>query len=125
MLIYTKPPRSKPKPVSRAVREANERHRAWLKENNYLVEGTRKSRKTLIVDAEDDRKLPPLSNTVPHGVAAKRSIDDHRWKRDLKESPQTIEAIEQKKKRIAPPYSKGAAQYITDGDDPKTLGKKV
>lgn len=65
-----------------------------------------------------------LSNGVGNGF--KKSIDDYKWKRDREESPETIEAIEMKKKRIAPAYSKGALQYITDDvENIKTLGKKI
>jgi hypothetical protein len=34
------------------------------------------------------------------------------------------EEIAKKRKRIAPLYNKGAAQYITDETDPKTIGRK-
>jgi hypothetical protein len=33
--------------------------------------------------------------------------------------------VDEKRLRIAPPYSKGAYQYITDLKDLSTLGKKV
>jgi hypothetical protein len=35
------------------------------------------------------------------------------------------EEIERKKKRTAPLYNKGGYQYISDGEDPTTLGRKV
>lgn len=35
------------------------------------------------------------------------------------------EEIERKKKRVAPLYSKGGYQYITDYEDLTTIGKKV
>jgi hypothetical protein len=65
-----------------------------------------------------------LSNEVSNGF--KKSIDDYKWKKDKEESFQTIEEIERKKKRIAPAYSKGAMQYITDdAENIKTLGRKI
>ena len=35
------------------------------------------------------------------------------------------EEIERKKLRVAPLYSKGGYQYITDDTDLKTIGRKV
>lgn len=47
-------------------------------------------------------------------------VDDH----DAREAVAQQE-IERKKKRIAPHYSKGPYQYLTDDVDPTTLGRKV
>lgn len=68
----------------------------------------------------------PLSNTIPGGIAAKRDVlNDHKWKRDQQETAETVRAIEEKAKRVAPAYNKGATQYITDGTDAKYLGRKI
>lgn len=68
----------------------------------------------------------PLSNTIPGGIAAKRDVlNDHKWKRDQQETPETVRAIEEKAKRVAPAYNKGATQYITDGTEAKYLGRKI
>ena len=42
-----------------------------------------------------------------------------------KESPEVREAIIAKSKRLAPAYNKGAVQYVTDGADIETLGRKI
>lgn len=42
-----------------------------------------------------------------------------------KESPEVQAAIVAKSMRLAPAYNKGAVQYITDGEDLTTLGRKV
>ena len=42
-----------------------------------------------------------------------------------KESPEVREAIIAKSKRLAPAYNKGAVQYVTDGADIETLGRKM
>jgi hypothetical protein len=42
-----------------------------------------------------------------------------------KESPEVRDAIIAKSKRLAPAYSKGAVQYITDDADIQTLGRKI
>jgi hypothetical protein len=41
-----------------------------------------------------------------------------------KESPEVRAAIIAKSMRIAPAYNKGAAQYLSDETDPKTIGRK-
>jgi hypothetical protein len=43
----------------------------------------------------------------------------------MKESPEVREQIIAKSKRLAPIYSKGAVQYISDGEDLTTLGRKI
>lgn len=69
--------------------------------------------------------LPTTSNTIPVGGGFKSDIDDYRWKKGSKEEPETIASIEQKKKQIAPAYSKGAYQYITPGANPSEIGRKL
>lgn len=68
--------------------------------------------------------LAPLSNDIG-GVGHKRSIDDHRWKRDAAEPAHVVKEIEAKKKQVAPAYSKGAYQFIPSDKDVKTLGRKI
>jgi hypothetical protein len=66
-----------------------------------------------------------LSNTIPAGGGFRKDIDEYRWKTTgTSEKPATIREIENKRNRLAPEYNKGAYQYITDGADPKTLGRK-
>ena len=68
----------------------------------------------------------PMSNSIPGGIAAKRDVlNDHKWKRDHQEKPETVQAIQEKAMRVAPAYNKGATQYITDGTDAKYLGRKI
>lgn len=43
----------------------------------------------------------------------------------LKEAPEVREAIIQKSRRIAPAFNKGALQYVTDGAEPKYIGRKI
>ena len=65
-----------------------------------------------------------LSNSIP-GNCFKSSIDDWRWKKGCVESAETIKEIERKKMRVAPLWNKGATMFITDNEDPKTLGRKI
>jgi hypothetical protein len=69
------------------------------------------------------KELPPLSNGVGNGF--KRSVEDYKWKRDREETVATVKAIEEKKKRLAPIANKTGYQYITDGADVETLGRKT
>lgn len=75
---------------------------------------------------QNDRQVAPLTDAIPGGIAAKRDkLNDHKWKRGLEETKETIKEIQNKAARTAPAYSKGAYQYITDGADTKTLGRKI
>ena len=82
--------------------------------------------KAIVEKWHDERKVAPMTNTIPGGIAAKRDkLNDHKWKRGLEETAETIKEIQNKAARTAPAYSKGAYQYITDGADVKTLGRKI
>jgi hypothetical protein len=75
---------------------------------------------------QNERNVAPLTDAIPGGIAAKRDkLNDHKWKRGLEETKETIKEIQNKAARTAPAYSKGAYQYITDGADTKTLGRKI
>lgn len=85
-----------------------------------------KSNKKFTYSLAVESNAAPLSNTIPGGAASKRDLRyDHKWKRDSEERPETIKAIEEKAKRVAPAYNKGATQYITDGTEAKYLGRKI
>jgi|GEM_PF-2528655 len=57
------------------------------------------------------------------GIAAKRSIMDPMVLQ--REKPEIVEAIKQKAMRTAPLFNKGGLQYISDGEDLTSIGKKV
>ena len=67
-------------------------------------------------------------NDIP-SVAQTGYIAVRRSKTDLhyleKETPEVREAIIAKSKRLAPAYSKGSYQYISDEAEIKTLGRKI
>ena len=54
-----------------------------------------------------------------------KTVDDWKWKKDRQETAETIKEIERKKERTAPLFNKGGYQYITDAEDPKTIGRKI
>lgn len=67
-----------------------------------------------------------LQTILIPGVAPKKDIlNDYKWKKDAKEKASTIKGIKDKAGRVAPAFNKGSTQYITDGTDTKTLGRKV
>ena len=76
-------------------------------------------------DLSCESKAAPLSNNIHTSGGFKKSVDDYKWKKDKVESAETIKEIERKKTRIAPLWNKGSTMYITDAEDPTTLGKKV
>ncbi len=71
-----------------------------------------------------------IERTVPSGNGfgncfKKDILNEHKWKRDRQESTETVREIEAKAKRVAPLYSKGSTQYLTDDADLTTVGRKV
>jgi len=67
----------------------------------------------------------PTSDTITRVMGKRDLLTEHKWKTDSQESKETIQEINKKRSRIAPAYSKGSYQYITDAADAKTLGRKV
>jgi hypothetical protein len=85
-----------------------------------------KTHKKFTYSLVTESNAAPMSNTIPGGIAAKRDkLTDHKWKRGAEESAATVKAIEEKSKRLAPAFNKGAVQYITDETDAKHLGRKL
>jgi hypothetical protein len=127
MIIYGNN-RSKKRKTSVKVARANAAHAEWLKSVGYT--GARKNvdrsynleRSFINIPTSD--LVSPCSNAIGNGFKG-RSVDDYKWRKDVEETAETIAEIERKKTRVAPAYNKGATQYITDGADPKTLGRKV
>lgn len=118
-LVYTKTSSGRKKPSKKTLRLREERKAFFAA---ILKDKPRKER-TLNIPEREVKVLPPLSNSVGNGF--KRSVDDYKWKRDREESAATAKAIEEKKKRLAPIANKTGYQYITDGADVETLGRKI
>ena len=118
-LVYTKTSSGRKKPSKKVLRLREERKVFF---SAILKDKPRKER-TLNIPEREVKKLPPLSNSVGNGF--KRSVEDYKWKRDREETVATVKAIEEKKKRLAPIANKTGYQYITDGADVETLGRKV
>lgn len=78
-----------------------------------------------------ERETASLSNKIA-GDCYKTQIDDSRWRNTYKDNEElkareqkAQKEIDQKRKRIAPIYSKGNYQYVSDLKDITTLGKKI
>lgn len=118
-LVYTKTSSGRKKPTAKQLRLREERKAYFAS----LLKDSRKERFINLPEPLPRKELPPLSNSVGNGF--KRSVDDYKWKRDREESAATIKEIERKKTRVAPAFNKGAVQYLTDGTDPATIGRKI
>ena len=118
-LVYTKTSSGRKKPTAKQLRLREERKAYFAS----LLKDSRKERFINMPEPLPRKELPPLSNSVGNGF--KRSVEDYKWKRDREESAATIKEIERKKTRVAPAFNKGAVQYLTDGTDPATIGRKI
>lgn len=118
-LVYTKTSSGRKKPSKKVLRMREER-KAYF---SAVLKNSAKERPINLPEPMQRKTLPPLSNSVGNGF--KRSVDDYKWKRDREESVATIKEIERKKTRVAPAFNKGAVQYLTEGTDPTTIGRKI
>jgi len=118
-LVYTKTSSGRKKPSAKTLRLREERKEYF----KSVLKGSVKERPINMPEPLTKRELAPLSNSVGNGF--KRSVEDYKWKRDREETVATIKEIERKKTRVAPAYNKGAVQYLTDGTDPATIGRKI
>jgi K+/H+ antiporter YhaU regulatory subunit KhtT len=118
-ILYTHNRSSRKKPSAKVLRLREERKVYF---SAILKDRPRKER-TLNIPERIVKDLPALSNSVGNGF--RRSVEDYKWKRDREESAATVKAIEEKKKRLAPIANKTGYQYITDGADVETLGRKT
>lgn len=118
-LVYTKTSSGRKKPSKKTLRLREERKAYFMS----VLKGSSKERPVTLPVPFEKKPLAPLSNSVGNGF--KRSVEDYKWKRDREESAATAKAIEEKKKRLAPAGNKMGYQYITDGADVETLGRKV
>jgi hypothetical protein len=75
---------------------------------------------SLTYRGKNEKRISVDSGT---GIAAKRSIMDPMVLQ--REKPEVVEAIKQKAMRTAPLFNKGGLQYISDGEDLTSIGKKV
>jgi hypothetical protein len=127
-LIYTHQSSGKRKlPQTKRLQKAKDEHARFLASMGITAPKKRQKR----LNNPDNMpvltiaKNPvPLSNSIP-GNGFKRSVDDYKWRKDRIESQEAIVEAERKKSRVAPAYNKGPVMYVTDADEPSSLGRKV
>lgn len=132
MFVYVKNTSAKRKIVKSAkLLKAEAEHRKFLASVGYFRNiGKSSNGRTLGSDPKGPGSSPglssiPSSELIPTGGGFKKSIDDYKWKSGQSETKDTIQAIEAKRKQIAPICNKGAYMLITDKKDWKTAGRKV
>lgn len=108
------------------LKKANDAHREFLASiiNASSVTPTRISKRKAISVAPIILQTK-TSDAIPVSGGYKRTVDDYKWRRDVVETVATIQEIALKKTRLAPIYSKGPVQYISDETDLTTIGKKL
>jgi hypothetical protein len=125
MLLYTQnssgKKRKKTKPTKKLIL-ARQEHESFLQS---IKSPKTKSRHVNSFPDLSVKQVAPTSDNLYTNGGFKRTVDDWKWKKDREETAETIKEIERKKKRTAPIWNKGGYQYITDGEDVKTLGRKV
>jgi hypothetical protein len=119
-MIYTRQ-KSARKKASKKTLQLREQRKDFF---GAILANKNRERPNNMPDLSVEQRTAPCSNSIP-GYGFKKSVDDYKWKRDMDESAATIAEIERKKTRVAPAYNKGATQYITEGTDPTTLGRKI
>lgn len=131
MFVYVKNTSVKRKSNSAKLAKAKAEHRKFLASVGYFkCAGKSSNGRTLGSDPKSPGSSPgfpsiPSSELIPTGGGFKHSIDDYKWKSGRTETKETVEAIEAKRKQIAPICNKGAYMLITDKKDWKTVGRKV
>jgi len=111
-------------------------HDKWLRSRGVHPEqlaqrsASKSVKKLTSVENISEKKISSLGNGFAP-IVTKRSVFDSAWRRDYEDDPvmaereaMALQKAEEKKKRIAPAYSKGAYQYISEGTDLKDIGRK-
>lgn len=120
-LIYTNTT-SKKRKKTKKQRALEEEHAAFVRAMGYT--GSKKKSKQSLKRTPQTSMVNNIPSENTFAPCFKKEVDSWKWKKDRKESQETINEIERKKTQIAPAYNKGGYQYITEGTDPSDLGRK-
>lgn len=124
-IFHVRQSSGKPKPNrSRKFLQAKAEHQKFLASMGISSVAKKRVSPVSFPDLTVDRKGATLSNAIPSN-GFKRSMDDYKWRKDRVESQEAIVEAERKKSRVAPAYNKGPVMYVTDADEPSSLGRKV
>lgn len=110
--------------LARLARERESASRADEEKRKQQLLVPKRARPTTLTFVRETPKYPSVGIDTPPAVQKQkvRVI----LSPELQERERIAQQeIERKKLRVAPHYSKGAYQYITDGTDLTTLGKKI
>lgn len=110
-------------PQTKKLLAAKAQHEQFLTSIGYH-KSSDQNKKVVIVQEALRSECAPLSNQIP-GNGFKRSLDDYKWKKGCEETHAAITAAEAKRARVAPAFNKGPMMYISEQDDPASLGRKV
>lgn len=96
-------------------------HEKWLRSKGLHPEQLKMKKKHVnaIPSYKTDRDLPALSNTIGNGFKSASVIDNL-----SKEKVDVQAQILSKAARVSPIYNKGGYQYVTPGEDVKTIGSR-
>ena len=126
MLIYTwQSSGRKKRSKSKRFLQAQVEHQKFLESVGFFGKRKNVDRSYNMPDLSVESRGVATSDNLHVDGGYKRSVDDYKWKRDRTETVATAKEIERKKTKTAPAYNKGGYQYITDGCDPTTLGRKI
>jgi len=110
--------------MNKRLLKAKEEHERWLFARGLTDQQLAQKKKAskipreTIIRFKDDRGLPPTSDKVGNGFKTTMMSKIHLEPKGVQEE------IIRKAKCLAPPYSKGAYQYVTPNSNPEDLGKK-
>ena len=125
MIIYTKQSSGwKRKKASKKLLQARKAHDSFLNTLGIVKTGCKPAPEYSFPDLSV-KSMPATSDNLYNTGGFKRTVDDWKWRKERQETAETIKEIERKKTRTAPIWNKGSYQYITDGEDTKTLGRKI
>ncbi len=106
--------------VAAAVQKAKQRRKSSVASNQFRAEYAQ----TLKTGSAT------LSGVVGNGF--KKDVTDSKWKRPYRDNEElerreelAQQKVAEKAKRVAPAFNKGGYQFISDGEDLTTLGRKV
>lgn len=108
---------------SKKLIAAREAHEKWLTKNGVSREQLVAKRVKVKISSFPDYSVKenlPLSNKFDK-TPGKNTMMEKRFR----EAPSVRAEIEKKAQRLAPAYSKGAVQFLSDGDNPHYIGKKI
>jgi actin-related protein len=113
---------------SRRLAEANAKHNEWL-EKQGLTPNQIKLKKAFIGNVVRESITDSNMDRNPHELSNNLHVGGGGYKKGImanlhKEKPEVQKEILDKASRVMPLFNKGGLQYLTPGEDIKTVGTK-